>query len=371
VTDSPLQDELRRDVAHLAAIERPSASPGEREAAEWIAGRLREAGLEPRVEEERVHATFVWPIALPNAAAVLAAALPWARVRRALIDDVDQRRRVVRGLLPRSPTWNVWAEHGDRDAPRTLVIVAHHDAAHGGAVFDTRGIEAFARRFPKAFERLRRWPPVMWGVVIGPLLVASGRRRLGAFWSAGALAAMADIARSPIAPGANDNAAAVAALLQLATRGYGGVRVILLSTGSEESNADGMRAWMDRHMAGLPRASTYFVALETLGSGNLVVPEGEGFLMAHRFDDALKDRATRSAEQRGITVWRRLVNAFMSDATVPLREGYPTMLLGAIDDLKLPANYHKPTDTADRVDYDCLERAVEVVDALIRDLARG
>lgn len=378
MTGSPLQADLHRDVEALAAIERPSASPGERAAAELIARRLRDAGLEPRVEEERVHPTFWWPIGLANAAAVVAAALPWARPRRAiavasaaaLIDDVDLRRRVVRGVLPKRTTWNVWAEHGERDAPRTVVIVAHHDAAHGGAVFDTRGIEAFARRFPGVFNRLRRWPPVMWGVVIGPLLVAAGRRRLGAAASLGAIAAMADIARSPVAPGANDNATAVAALLQLAARRYGGVRVVLLSTGSEESNADGMRAWMDRHMGSLPRASTHFVALETLGSGNLVVAEGEGFLVAHGFDGALKDRATRCAERRGIAVWRRLKNAFMSDATIPLREGYPTMLLGAIDEYRLPANYHKPTDTADRVDYGCVESAVEVLDELIRDLAR-
>jgi putative aminopeptidase FrvX len=113
-----------------------------------------------------------------------------------------------------------------------------------------------------------------------------------------------------------------------------------------------------------------FVALETLGSGNLVVAEGEGFLVAHRFDAELKDRATRAAASRDIPVLRGLKNAFMSDASVPLRKGYPTMLLGAIDEHKLPANYHKPWDTADRIDYGCVERAVDVLDTLIRDLAR-
>jgi hypothetical protein len=372
-----MQAELRADVEHLSSIERPSASPGERRAAEWIAERFRAAGLEPRVEEERATGGFWWPIGLLNAVALLGAALPWRLARRviaatavaALVDDIDHRRRGFRALLPKRPTYNVTAELGDPAAERTVVIVAHHDAAHGGLIFDTRGIEAFARRFPKLIERQTRWPPMMWGVVIGPLLLASGVRRLGSIWSAGAVAAMADIGRTPVVPGANDNAAAVAALLQLAKRSYEGVRVILVSTGSEESNADGMKEWGRRHFPSLPKETTSFVALETLGSGNLAVSEAEGFLVPHRFDDDLKDRATECARRIGVPVTRGLVNSFMSDAIVPLHAGYPTMLLGAIDDIKLPSNYHKPWDTAEKLDYACVERAVELLDALIRDHA--
>src|SRR3954469_5022575 len=135
-----MQAQLRADVEHLAAIERPSASPGEREAAEWIAGRLRSAGLDPQIEEERATGGFWWPVGLLNAVALAAAALPWRRVRQALaaaavaalFDDIDHRRRGFRRLLPKRPTYNVWAEAGDADARRTVVIVAHHDAAHSG-----------------------------------------------------------------------------------------------------------------------------------------------------------------------------------------------------------------------------------------------
>jgi|SRR5215211_1157386 len=372
-----MRDELRADVEHLAAIERPSASPGEREAAEWIAGRLRDCRLDPKVEEERAHPGFWWPVGLLNGLALAAAALPRRALRRALAavavallaDDLDHRTRGFRRLLPKRPTYNVSAEHGDPRAERTIVIVAHHDAAHGGLIYDTRGIEAIARRFPAVIDRATRWPPMMWGVVIGPLLLAAGRRRLGVVWTLGAIAAMADIGRTPVVPGANDNAAAVAVLLQLARRRYEGVRVILLSTGSEESNADGMKEWGRRHFGELPTESTAFVALETLGSGNLAISEAEGFLVAHRFDDDLKDRATRAAERVGVRASRGLTNSFISDATVPLNAGYPTMMLGAIDDTKLPANYHKPWDTPEKLDYECVANAVELLDALIRDWA--
>ncbi len=56
---------LESDIRHLAAIDRPSASAGEREAAKWIAGRLREAGCaEVRIEEERAHGGYWWPLGL-------------------------------------------------------------------------------------------------------------------------------------------------------------------------------------------------------------------------------------------------------------------------------------------------------------------
>jgi hypothetical protein len=46
------------------------------------------------------------------------------------------------------------------------------------------------------------------------------------------------------------------------------------------------------------------------------------------------------------------------------------MLLGALDDYKLPSNYHKPWDTPEKLDYACIERAVELLDALVRAHAR-
>jgi hypothetical protein len=52
---------LREDVEALAGIERGSATAGERESAEWVAGRLREAGAEGvRLESYRYQPTFAY-----------------------------------------------------------------------------------------------------------------------------------------------------------------------------------------------------------------------------------------------------------------------------------------------------------------------
>src|SRR5918999_5306778 len=135
---------LERVVRELAAYERPSASEGERRAAEWLARELREAGCrDVRVEEERAHGGYWWPLGLLNAGALLAAArgrlaalLAGGSAAAAVYDDVSGGRLWFRRrALPHRPAWNVVAEAGDPDAERTVVLVSHHDAAHTGLVF--------------------------------------------------------------------------------------------------------------------------------------------------------------------------------------------------------------------------------------------
>src|SRR5829696_7837628 len=129
---------IERVVRELASYERPSASDGERRAAEWLAGELREAGCRTvRVEEERAHGGYWWPLGLLNAASALAAllgrrlALPvGALAAAAVYDDVSGGRLWFRRrVLPHRPTWNVVAEAGDPHGTRTVVFIAHHDAA--------------------------------------------------------------------------------------------------------------------------------------------------------------------------------------------------------------------------------------------------
>src|SRR5438874_5499916 len=77
------QDWLRGLVETLASIHRPTASQGERVAAEWVAERLRELGATgARVEREDVHGTFWWPLGLAAATGIVAgiAALRGRRV---------------------------------------------------------------------------------------------------------------------------------------------------------------------------------------------------------------------------------------------------------------------------------------------------
>jgi hypothetical protein len=385
------QDELRAHVEWLAGQPRESATAGERAAAEWIARTLEGLGHAVRREPERVHGTYWWPLGLATAAAALAgvtrsrvlATVAGAAAAVAVADDISVGPRRLRRLLPHHDTVNVSTAIGDPGARRTVVVVAHHDAAHSGLVFDPRPPRAILRRLPPwLFDRANTTPPTLWGGVAGPALVALGgllgRRRLraaGTLVCAGYAAAMADIGLRPVVPGANDNASGVAAGLSLAhwlTGGApAGVRVILLFPGAEESFMEGMVAWCDRHLGELDPAGTVFVCLDTVGSPRLLALEGEGFLRMHEYPRDVLGLVHDAAEELGIFVHRGLRFHNGTDGQVPLLRGYRSAMLGSADALKIPGDYHWPTDTADRVDYGSVEDAARLTRRVIERIAAG
>jgi hypothetical protein len=390
----PDRVQIEATVRRIAAIERPSASAGEREAAEWITTRLNELGASTRIEDERAHGTYWWP-AIGQTALAAAGGFAALRGRRApgaaaaavaaaaMYDDVTGGPHWFRRLLPWHDTCNVVAEAGDPEGGRTLVFVAHHDAAHGGAIFDDRGLQRLADRFPDIYEQADEWPPVAgmpFGIaVLIAAAAATGRRgllRAGLALNAVALAAFADIASRPVVPGANDNATAVAVLLELARslqeRPLSGLRVLLVSTGSEESYMEGMRAFARRHFPSLPRESTTFVCVDTVGSdAELVLVEGEGMIGMRSYPSAVKELVAGAAARAGVHLRRGLKLRFATDGLIPLRAGYPVASIGSCNRYKLPSNYHKPTDTADNVDYEKVADCARMCDTLMRELAEG
>ncbi|MGH2994552.1 MAG: peptidase M28, partial [Solirubrobacterales bacterium] len=74
---------MRAEVESLAAIHRPTATEGERRAAEWVAARLGDAGAHARLEEEDSNGGYWWPLGLTAAAGALGG-LAALRGRRAL-----------------------------------------------------------------------------------------------------------------------------------------------------------------------------------------------------------------------------------------------------------------------------------------------
>jgi Peptidase family M28 len=382
----------REAIHELAAFERPSASDGERRAADLIAARLRELGCEARVERERAHGGYWWPIGLANLLAVAGGWLGrrgrWPRralgvalaatSAAALWDDLGHGRRWFRrALLPRRDTWNVVAETGDRTAERTVVLVAHHDAAHSGLVFHPSFGQIGPRLTPQAHERAHHTFPILYAVWLGPVALALGAltrsRRLNRASTAlalGASAAMADIGLREVVPGANDNLSAVGALLALAAafqeRPVEGVRVLLVSTGSEESFSEGMQAFGERHFETLDRDETEFLCLECLGGETLIVLEGEGMLRMRDYTSQTREALADAAARAGVAIRRGIQTVAATDAIIALRAGYPTATLAAIEQTKLPLNYHWPNDTPAGLHWNTIEDAIAVAEEFVR-----
>lgn len=381
-----LSDHVRQDLEALAAITRGSATDGEAQAAELLAGMLRARGVEPVLEREQVVGEFWTSGFIAAALGALATRLPGRRAGAALglaagallADDVDSGRHLLRKALPHRTTTNVVAWAGDPDATETVVFVAHHDAARTGMLFWPGLIPFVDRVAPDYYAKQTTSTQTGQLLVAGPLIAAlgaaTGRRsvkRLGLTWCAVIAGLMADVGRSEVVPGANDNLSSVAVLLALAEglreEPVRGVRVGLLSTGSEESFMEGMRAFVARHRSELDPRTTRFVALECVGSPHLMLLEGEGMLVMRDYDERLRNDLQDATDDLGLPLWRGLrLGAGGTDALPALRAGYAAACLAACTDLKTPANYHWPTDVPENLSWETIRRAAAVCDRLVR-----
>ena len=365
---------MRDRLDELCAFERESATEGERRAAEWLAGALADQGVrDVRVEEEPgANGSFWWPIGLLAGAGALAglAARRGGRVARlfaaatgaaaaALIaDEMPPGRRRFRRLLPNRSAHHVLGEIGPQDAERTVVLMAHHDAAHTAFFFNPAITEAVGESAPWVFEQNDTSPPLMWPVVGGPALVAAGAMLgsrgvtgLGTLVSAASAAFMAHIGAGEVVPGANDNGTGCIAQLAIAgalsERPPENTRVLFLST-SEEALCEGMGLFMERHAAELPVDRTFFLCLDTIGSPHLLVLRGEGMLKLREYP-ARVPRAAR-LNRRGAR-HRALPEPAIAERdgrVFPLAAGYQCVSVASCNQWKNPTNYHWRTDLPTR-----------------------
>ena len=231
----------------------------------------------------------------------------------AVWDDVGGGRLWFRRrALPHRPTWNVVAETGDPDAARTVVFIAHHDAAHSGLVFHPALPRIGMRLAPRLHERANQSVPILFGVFLGPLLLRSGGslgrrwlRRAGICFSRGRHGRHGGHRREPRgargerqperggrARGAGPRAPRAAA---------GGRARDLLSTGSEEASWRACRRSGGATSPSCDRATTEFVCLECVGSPHLCVVEAEGMLRMRHYPEASREALARGGRDAGVS----------------------------------------------------------------------
>jgi hypothetical protein len=363
-------ESLRADVEALSAIERRAGTPGDRASAEWVAARMREAGVEDvRIEPFRCHSTWAIPYGAHNLLGLLAARLPAPlRVPLALAtaisfeSDYVGRDQTLRSLVPGAGTGHnvvgrippTVSKGPDPLGRRNLVLVAHHDAAHTGWVWDPR-LLAGGRNYAR---RTGTTPSFIGLQLLALLLVALGARRAGSALLSLGLALGAQSALSETVPGASDNATGVAGILELARRlaadPLEDTEVTVLAPSGEEVGLAGMYQWLHVSKGSDPLGEVLVLGLDTLGAGEPVVARGESFTGRYREEDvALAGDVPRVVLGAG------------TDPMVARQAGLPAVSILSWTDGGF-TNYHRPTDTADRVSWESVERCVEVADRTIR-----
>jgi Peptidase family M28 len=391
-----LETTLREVVETLAVIDRPPCSPGERQAAEWLAARLRAVGgVEVALEDEPSWGIFAPTVTglglLGMAAAALTlrgrrviGALLAAGTLAGIVDEAQNGPRLLRRLVRRRRTTvNLIARAGDRHGAGTLVVLAHHDAPQTGILFDQALQQGIYTRAPQVIERFKTPLPQWWLGLAGPLatLIAAlrGRRapaHAALLLGAAGVALVADVWRSPTVPGANDNLSGVAALVALAEllreQPLPGLRVLLVSCGAEETLQDGVRAFVARHRHELEPGRTWFANLDTVGSPHLVSLEAEGPVWMESYTGSwLRDLLATCADQIGVELQRGFRARASTDSVIPSRAGYPIVTLVSMTDWRSPANYHLPSDVPANLDFSTVADATRLVYELARSLATG
>ena len=376
------RDEIDRWIRALAAIERPSASQGELEAARWVASELTDAGADPQLEVEPAHGTHL-PFALPSLLALIGGLLRSRLVGAALallasaaiVDEIEGRRRVLRRFLRRRETYNVVGRLGDSSARQTVLFVAHHDVARpwGAAV----GALVSAPPPPLLGGKPM---PVVGTLAYAPMMVfaglATGSRRLkriGIGLCAFNVGFLSDVSRRRPVPGANDNASGVAALLgvarDLSARAPESLRVLLLSTGAEETMLEGMDAFLRSHRHDLDPERTLVVVLDQIGWERLVLRDSEGVLRRYRSDPADLDRLLSAARATGVALSVEPPFPTPSDGLAARWAGLPTVFVGSVAANGGYPHYHRPSDLPEHVNLETVVAARKLCVRLVEQLS--
>ena len=366
---------VRQDVEALAARRRRSASQGERESADWVAGRLAGAGADDvRLLRFRHSSTFA-PAHIAHFASGLLAAAAGGRAGAALSlatlgsyeREFSGRSQWVRQLLPAGEgTTAVARVPAAGDRRRTLVLVAHHDAAHTGAYWRSplpRLEAGRAERRGGVMSYAALPTGALAATAVGGALGSRLLRAAGAAVLALGALLSAELMRGETVPGASDNASGVAALLALverfAARPLAGTEVIALVPGSEEAGMGGMRAWLAADGPALDRSSTLVLGLDTLGASEPAVVSGEGGARTQRYPVADLELADRGAARAGMDAPRRWRIGGWTDPVLAVHRGFRAVSVVSKAEGGFP-NYHLPSDTPERVDWASVDQSIRL-----------
>jgi Peptidase family M28 len=377
--------------ATLASFEnRGAGTNAERRAALSMAQQLRGSRRDAIVEtfwcRPNWAVAHAWHVALAVAGSLLSVAAPGVGIALIAVALVSV---ILDALAGTSPGRRLSREHasqnvvsrksGDRP-PFTLVITANYDAGRMGL--------AYRPALRKPFARLQRavngcgpgWLGWLALLFLWALATAIARALGSTGTGVGiaqliptaalvlAFALLLELAVSPYGPAAGDNGTGVAVALALARALDAApprrLAVDVVLQGAGDGQMAGLRRYLRRHRAELPRTNAIVLGIAAGSGGAPRRWSSDGSLVALRFANRL-GATTGVAPHRG----RGVSPAF------PARlAGLSALTIGCLDDDRLVPRSHQPTDVPEAIEPGAtdalLELALRLVDAIDAELAR-
>jgi len=128
----------------------------------------------------------------------------------------------------------------------------------------------------------------------------------------------------------------------------------------------GMQAFLKEYAEDLKGA--LIINIDGVASGKLHWITAEGMARTYKSTPRLMSTAKRVARELELPVSAKRYKGLSTDATPALARGFKAMSVMAFDINGRIPNWHWKTDTADTVDPEMLDRTVEFVTGLVREL---
>jgi peptidase M28-like protein len=353
---------------------------------EYIASELHAYGRSADLEEIRVrpawHLTHALHAALAVAGTLISSTsseplgmliLLFAAV--STYGDITGRFYIVRFLMPRRRTTNVTSAQPRPGSGARVVLTANHDAPRTGLLWIRRRRTGAPGRLRRLLASLAGPLDIFFWTAMAALVAALARLALT---DSGVLTVVqfvlaavlltyvmlfVDAAISDPSPGASTNASGVVALIEigrrLQERAPRGIETWLVFPAAKEGLALGMRAWLREHGDELDPRDTFFVNVDTIGQGDVHHVTADGYGLVFRSDQ----RLVRLCEELGSAshTWR-----MGTDATQAAMAGFPSVTICCLDAAGRMPEFHRTTDTAERIDPGAVARATDVTEEIVR-----
>ena len=131
---------------------------------------------------------------------------------------------------------------------------------------------------------------------------------------------------------------------------------------------DGMRAFLRSQGAELDPGASFVIGLDTLGGEEPVLCAEEGAVLTHRYREEDLALVGEGASRAGLVPPARWRIGGWTDPILARFAGLPAVCLLSAGPRGLQ-NYHLPTDTPDRVDWNCVEQCLDLAAGTLEAVA--